>query len=193
MFTPDSRYRRSPVIADVNAAGQSIHAAELRLPPPTPGTFQHRIDEAERIDSLANRFYRDPLAWWRIADANPAFATPDELLGNSPWVTERIAVAPPAGPLSWSAILAAAAALPGVARLQRDPSYRLIVELHTVAGELVEVVSEQIDEAVIATYHAGVADPAALAAAFTSAGFTVLGREPVTRTGQAIIIPPGGG
>lgn len=191
MFTPDSRYRRSPVIASVNAAGQSIHAAELRLPPPTIGTFQHRVEEAERIDNLANRYYHDPLAWWRIADANPAFATPDELLGNSPWITERIAVAPPAGPTSWAATLAAAAALAGVAKLRREPGYRLIVELHTVAGERVEVVREEIDEVVIATYHAAVTDRAALIAVFTSAGFTVVGREPVARTGEAIIIPPG--
>jgi hypothetical protein len=190
MFTPDSRYRRSLVIATVNVAGQPIHAAELRLPPPTAGTFQHRVEEAERIDNLANRYYRDPLAWWRIADANPALFTPDELLGSSPWITERIALAPPAGPVSWTATLAAAAALAGVAKLVRDPTYRITVELHSVAGDLVEVVTEQIDDAVIATYHAGVTDPAALLAVFTSAGFTVLGRESVTRTGQPIIIPP---
>jgi hypothetical protein len=190
MFTPDSRYRRSPVIATVNAAGQQIHAAELRIPPPTPGAFQHRVNEAERIDSLANQYYRDPLAWWRIADANPAFATPDELLGNSPWLTERIAVIPPAGAPPWAQTLAAAAAIPGVARIVRDPSYRLITELHTVAGEPVEVVREQIDEAVIVTFHAQVTPPAALAGVLTAAGFTVIGREAIERIGQPIIIPP---
>jgi hypothetical protein len=190
MFTPDSRYRRSPVIATVNAAGQQIHAAELRIPPKTPGAFQHRVHEAERIDSLANQYYRDPLAWWRIADANPAFATPDELLGNSRWRTERIAVIPPAGAAPWAQTLAAVAAIAGVARIARAPSYRLITELHTVAGEPVEVVREQIDEAVNVTFHAQVTPPAALAGVLTVAGFTVIGRDAIERTGQPIIIPP---
>jgi hypothetical protein len=189
MFSSDSRYRRSPVIATVNTAGQPIHAVELRIPPPTPGTFLHRVADGERIDGLAHQYYRDALAWWRIADANPAFATPDELLGASPWIVERIAlVAPAAAP--WARTLATAEALPGVARLIRVPSYRLVVEPHTVAGELVEVVTEQVDEAVIATYHGGVADPAALLGVFTAAGFSVVGRDALARTGQAIVIPP---
>jgi hypothetical protein len=192
MFTPDSRYRRSAVVATVNLAGQPIHAAELRTPPPTPGTFLHRVEEGERIDNLSNRYYRDPLRWWRIADANPAFVTPDELLGNSAWITERIAVLPPTG-AAWAPTLATAKQLAGVVRLVRDPSYQLVVELHTVAGELVEVVSEQVEEAVIATYHAEVADPVALRAVFTAAGFAVTGVEVLARTGQSIVIPPGRG
>ncbi|HSR98985.1 MAG TPA: hypothetical protein VLM79_18145 [Kofleriaceae bacterium] len=189
MFTSDSRYRRSAIVATVNLDGQPIHAAELRTPPPTPGTFLHRVEEGERIDNLANRYYRDPLRWWRIADANPAFATPDDLLGNSVWITERIALLPPTD-AAWAPSLAAATQLAGVVRLVRDPRYRLTVELHTVGGEPVEVVSEQVDEAVIATYHAEVADPAALRAVFTDAGFAVTGVEVLARTGQSIVIPP---
>jgi hypothetical protein len=190
MFSPDSRYRRSRVIATVNATGQQINAAELRIPPLTPGTFQHRVQEAERIDRLANQYYRDPLGWWRIADANPAFATPDALLGNGPWSSERIALTPPAGVAPWAQAIAAAAALAGVSQVVRDPSYRLLVELQLGAGEWVEMVSEQIEEAVLVTYHAKVADLGALLAVFADAGFAVVGRELLARTGRSIVIPP---
>lgn len=190
MFSSDSRYRRSPATTTVNRAGQPIQAAELRLPPPTPGVFKHRVEEGERIDSLAHKYLRDPLKWWRIADANPAFTTPDELLGSSPWTTERISLHPPADPVPWAATLAAVTALAGGAKLIREPRYRLVVELHTVAGELVEVITEQADEAVIITYNALVADLAAVTATFVSAGFAILGREPISRVGQPIIIPP---
>jgi hypothetical protein len=192
MFSSNSRYRRSRLITTVNRAGQPIHAAELRIPPPTGGRFEHRVEEGERIDRLAHRYYRDPLAWWRIADANPAFATPDELLGRSPWATERISLVPPIGLPSapWAPTLAAAAALAGVAKILREPRHHLVVELHTVAGEPVEVITEAADEAVVVTYNARVVEAGAVAALFEAAGFTVTGREPLARVGQPIVIPP---
>jgi hypothetical protein len=194
MFSSDSRYRRSTVLTDTNSAGLPIEVAELRLPPPTEGSFAHVIQEGDRIDNLANKYYREPRKWWRIADANPEFATPGQLLGQAPLRTERIALDHPgAGPAPWAQTLAAAAALVGVARLSREQSYRLSVEPHTVAGERVEVVTEQIDEALLVTYNDLVLELATLIGVFTAAGFTVAGREQLSRVGQPIVIPPDGG
>jgi hypothetical protein len=190
MFSSDSRYRSSPLITTVNRAGQPISAAELRLPPPAPGTFAHLIQESERVDSLAHKYFRNPLRWWRIADANPTFVTPEEMLGTSPWATERIALTPPGAAAPWGRTLAAAGALPGVRKVIRASSYRLLVTPQTVLGQVIEVVTELVDETVLVTYNALVVDPAAVAAVFTAAGFTVTGREAVTRVGQPIVIPP---
>jgi hypothetical protein len=193
MFTPDSRYRRSKVVTAMNRAGQPIKTVELRLPPRTDGIFQHTVAEGERIDSLAHKFYREPRKWWRIADANPDFPTPDSLLGQSPVVSERIALAPPASPAPWAQALAAGMALPGVLDLARAQAYELLVEPHTVLGETVDVVTEQIQDSVLATYNPLAVDPALLLAAFTARGFVVIGREVVSRVGQPIVIPPDGG
>jgi hypothetical protein len=43
---------------------------------------------------------------------------------------------------------------------------------------------------VIVTFHAEVTPPAALAGVLTAAGFTVIGRDAIERTGQPIVIPP---
>jgi len=193
MFTSDSRYRRSRVVTAANRAGQPIQAAELRLPPPTAGSFLHAVEEGERIDGLAHKFYRDPRQWWRITDANPAFSTPEQLLGQSPLITELIALVAPTAPAPWAQALAAGAALPGVIGLLRQQTPRLEIEVQIVLGEPIEIVTEQIDEAVLVTYNGLVLDPAALLAIFTSLGFIVAGRETISQVGQPIVIPPGGG
>lgn len=193
MFSSDSRYRRSPVFASANAAGLPIQVADLRLPPPTDGSFAHVIQEGDRIDNLANQYYRDPRKWWRIADANPDFPTPASLLGQSPLLTLRIGLAYPAPPPApWAETLAAAAALVGVVTLSREQSYRLLVEVHTVGGEPADVVTEQIDEALLVTYHSLVLDLDTILALFTDAGFTITGRDQVTRVGQTVVVPPDG-
>jgi hypothetical protein len=40
---------------------------------------RHRVMGHERLDLLAQRYFSDPLQYWRIADANPADA-PEDLL-----------------------------------------------------------------------------------------------------------------
>lgn len=40
---------------------------------------QHQVDGDDRLDLLAQRYFSDPLQYWRIADANPSTA-PEDLL-----------------------------------------------------------------------------------------------------------------
>jgi len=38
------------------------------------------VKQGDRLDLLANRFYRDSRLWWLIAEANPDYLYPDDLL-----------------------------------------------------------------------------------------------------------------
>lgn len=63
----------------VGAAGVELELYEPRNTAPTQIELRHRVAPGDRLDLLAARYYGDPLAYWRIVDANPAL-TPDELL-----------------------------------------------------------------------------------------------------------------
>ncbi len=55
-------------------------------PPTQPPIARHRVAEDDRLDLLASRYLGDPLASWRIADANAALdplavtATPGDVV-----------------------------------------------------------------------------------------------------------------
>jgi hypothetical protein len=71
MIEKKSRYAKTPIVEDVvPGAGERAPLLELRDIPPTGGFF-HVVGQAgERLDHLAHRYYRDPLRFWRIADAS---------------------------------------------------------------------------------------------------------------------------
>jgi hypothetical protein len=89
MFSRNSRYRNLPDIVTIDARGQSAESKSLRLLPEVTGTFLHTLQEGERLDHLAYKYYRQPSQWWRICDAEPDIASPRELVGNEPVVSYR--------------------------------------------------------------------------------------------------------
>ena len=83
-----SRYERSNVEFFEGADGTPRQV--LSLPFPDPVSFaatQHVVSEGERMESIAALYYRDPTAWWVIAQANPEQFFPEKL---SPGVVLRI-------------------------------------------------------------------------------------------------------
>jgi nucleoid-associated protein YgaU len=54
---------------------------------------EHRVSEGDRIDNLSARYLGDPLAYWRIADANRALQP--ETLTDEPGHVIRIAMPRP--------------------------------------------------------------------------------------------------
>jgi nucleoid-associated protein YgaU len=67
-----SRYRQADVYpstdrerADYDIAGVRPHQAE-----PLEVRREHRVAGHERLDTLAQRYYADPLMFWLICDAN---------------------------------------------------------------------------------------------------------------------------
>ncbi|MBA3894065.1 MAG: hypothetical protein H0X69_10280 [Gemmatimonadales bacterium] len=84
MFSKISRYRNIPDVAVRDAKGRVLASKSLRLLPEVAGTFLHRVEEVDRLDHLAFKYYEQPRDWWRIADANPDYLSPQALLGHEP-------------------------------------------------------------------------------------------------------------
>src|SRR5262245_808884 len=89
MFIRGSRYRTVEESSPLDAAGRRLRGKNLRLIPPTTGSFQHTVHESDRIDLLAFKYYGDATKWWQIADANPQAALPTDLLDERPVIRER--------------------------------------------------------------------------------------------------------
>ena len=95
MFSKISRYRKLPDVVAPDARGRALASKSLRLLPETAGDFLHTVEEGDRLDTLAYKYYKQPRDWWRIADANAAFLDPQALLDEAPWKTVQI-------PLIWN-------------------------------------------------------------------------------------------
>jgi hypothetical protein len=77
---PSSRHQDVPTYEVPQAAGAA--PAELYQPrpiPEPPPSVVHTVAASDRLDLLAQRYFGDPLQFWRIADANPALAPEDVL------------------------------------------------------------------------------------------------------------------
>lgn len=82
MFSKISRYRKLSDIVTSDAKGRTLKSKNLRLVPEISGEFFHTIEEIDRLDHLAYKYYKQPRKWWRICDANPGFISPQALLGK---------------------------------------------------------------------------------------------------------------
>ena len=80
-FPPTSRYYGLATISAEHADGQTVIYLDRRIVP-LPSTFRllqtHTVTQGERLDNIANAYLGDPLAFWRICDANGAMR-PEEL------------------------------------------------------------------------------------------------------------------
>jgi len=169
MFAKISRYRKLPDEVTVDVNGQRLESKSLRLLPEVTGTFLHTIEDGDRLDHLAYKYYKQPRKWWRICDANPEFLSPPALLGKVPIVTERFPLTfSGTGSAPWAMLLARMASLVGVE--------------DTWLAE---------DEAsVVITYNQMSIQSADLADALAMAGFAVEQPQSIGRTGKQIVIPP---
>lgn len=94
MFSKISRYRDLRAEVTTDAKGRVLESTTLRLLPEAAGEFQHSVEEIDRLDHLAYKYYKQPRSWWRIVDANPSFLSPQALLGKEPESTVQV-------PLEW--------------------------------------------------------------------------------------------
>ncbi len=75
MNDPGSRYHGQPTAEYTPAGGRRRTIRYLLrrfLPKPDALTTiaEHAVTEGDRLDAVSARYLGDPLAWWRIADAN---------------------------------------------------------------------------------------------------------------------------
>ncbi len=70
MFFNGSRYEKVGAVQWTDPRGRVITYKKTRLIPDTTARFSHLVVQGERLDLLSYRYYRDPLKFWHIADAN---------------------------------------------------------------------------------------------------------------------------
>ncbi len=192
MFSKISRYRKQPDIVAIDNKGLVLASRDLRLLPEVSGTFLHTVEEIDRLDHLAYKYYKQPRKWWRICDANPEFMSPQALLGKEPVVTDRFPLTfngdtaqPP-----WADLLRHLSETLGVECVKIVDDISLVPEEQTHNGQLVTVYAEHFERSVIVTYNNMNLSAEDLAGIITDTGFEVSQPENIGRTGKKIIIPP---
>ncbi|MFN0245400.1 MAG: hypothetical protein ACKV2T_00745 [Kofleriaceae bacterium] len=70
MIDKRSRYARTGTVEVTAREGEKRVLVDLREIADPPIEQVHVAGPIDRIDTLANRFYRDPRRYWRIADAS---------------------------------------------------------------------------------------------------------------------------
>lgn len=150
MYSKFSRYRALPEVVAVDANGRRLRSTRLRLPPVADGVMEHTVEEVDRLDYLAHRYYRQPRHWWHICDANPQVRAPQALLGREPW---EVAVVPVTweGERTvrredkrprWSSMARAIAEIPGVRDVQLGSEDAPTPDLTWVDGDAVAALSD---------------------------------------------------
>ncbi len=95
-FPPGSRYHDIDVAQLTLPDGRTMTYLRRRFVPP-PESFallrEHVVRAGERLDNIAAAYLGDPEQFWRIADANGAFA-PEELTDEA---GRRLRITLPAG------------------------------------------------------------------------------------------------
>lgn len=81
MIGRDSRYREADVYtsSDPDRADYPIAGVRPHQTVPVEVRREHRVAAHERLDTLAQRYYADPLMFWLICDANETIF-PDDLM-----------------------------------------------------------------------------------------------------------------
>ena len=82
MFFKGSRYERVKDAEFTDTSGGVIKYKRIRFIPETPVIQRHTVVQGERLDLIAEKYYRDPELFWRICDANTAML-PDELVAEA--------------------------------------------------------------------------------------------------------------
>lgn len=80
-FGPESRYYGLAVASLTTEAGHQTRYVTRRFIPPVASFAllqRHRVQQGDRVDVLASTLMGDPLAYWRLCDANLAL-DPDDV------------------------------------------------------------------------------------------------------------------
>jgi hypothetical protein len=189
MFSKISRYRKLPNVVVTDAEGRQLPSRELRLLPAVTGRFLHTITMGDRLDQLANAYYSQPLQWWNIADANPAFLSPLALLGDDATIATRFSVSVSGTP-PWPQLLPALKAVVGVESVAVEADVQLVQQMVGPAGQTILAWVEQIAWVVTVAYNKVNVTAQTLTSTIETAGFQVTAFADVNQVGQDIVIPP---
>jgi len=177
MFSKISRYRKLPDDVTIDADGFSFQSKSLRLIPFVDGSFQHTVEEVDRLDHLGYKYYKQPRKWWRICDANPDFPSPQALLGKEPIVHGEFPVEFDVSDPPYAVILAAVRNLVGVENAllgENDAGIMVLFNSMTTSAATI----------------AATITASAVAEGIAAEDVTVSEMRNIGRVGKKIIIPP---
>jgi len=191
MFSKKSRYLKLPDTVAFDAQGRALPCKTLRMPPDVTGTFSHTIEEGDRLDHLAYKYYKQSARWWRICDANPEFMSPQALLGKEPMVTTYFPLTfHGEGQPRWCDLLKNLSGLAGVENIEIVDDIRLVEREIELEGPDVTYIGEHPQRAVKVVYNRINLSRRAIIHEITSAGFNHGDPYEIGRVGKKIIIPP---
>lgn len=189
LFSRISRYHTLPDIVTTDARGRRLVSKTLRPLPPAPGTFRHTVEDADRLDHLAYKYYQQPIKWWRLSDANPEFLSPQALLGKEPIATDRFLVTFDGAQPPWAALVQNLKQHVGVEEVKVVEEIHLAPEERTIGRRRVTLHVERFERAVIVTYNQFNVKAGVVAGIITASGFAVGPPERFGRVGRQITIP----
>jgi hypothetical protein len=190
MFGKSSRYRRVPDIAVPDALGRVVMSKDIRPLPEVTGNFRHTVNAIDRLDQLAQKYYRQPVQYWHICDANPDHLSPLALLDHEPVATTQFPVVVKDAP-SWAALLQALAGVVGVEDVVVVEDVELRPVRRLVDGRPIPLAEEHPSRAVRITYNRISVTAEALAEQIRVLGFQLEGSPTqIGQLGQPIVIPP---
>jgi hypothetical protein len=191
MFSKISRYRKLPDVVTTDAKGRSLESKSLRLLPDVSGTFLHTVEEMDRLDHLAYKYYKQPRKWWRICDANPEFMSPRALRGKEPVVTYRFGLTweDEAGPPPWANLRSQLIEKVGVLDVKIVEDVQLVQDVKTIDDKQVTMYVENYRRSVIVTYNQMNVNSEDLADIMDDVGFQMAQPVKIGRLGKNIIIP----
>lgn len=201
MFNKRSRYYPLPDVVTEDQVGQAQQAKSLRLIPEVTGDFEHIVEDSDRLDHLAHKYYQRSRHWWRICDANPAFLSPLEMVGHEPihkvcfhllW-NDKPDSAESMVPPPWVAVRQALKSQPGVLDVQINDEVQLLFRTNEVEGEQISIADSKPDRSMLVTMNMFLTDAVSLMNLIMTFGFVQVRAEEQTRIGKPITIPPANG
>lgn len=191
MFSKISRYRKLSDVVTTDVKGRSLESRSLRLLPQVSGTFLHTVEEMDRLDHLAYKYYKQPRKWWRICDANAEFMSPRALLGKEPIVTYRFDLTwdDEAGQPPWADLRRQLIEKVGVLDVKIVENVQLVQDVQTIGNKQVTVYVESYRRSVIVTHNQMNVSSKDLGDIMAAVGFTIVQPVKIGRLSKNIIIP----
>ena len=193
MFTKNSRYYQLEDIVVNNKNDRQIISKSMRQIPEVSGIFQHVIDDNDRLDLLASKFYEQPVKWWRICDANPEFKSPFDLLGKSSVKTYRYRLTDStlSSPFPWLELINILDEQLGVVHYKiHDRLMGLEEEIVDWFGTDVTVNKEIYERFIDIKINTQLITTENISLLFAATSLDVLSPELLGRVGRKMIIPP---